>query len=219
MKYVQSITFRALSALFVGGLLIAFPKEISSWLVIVIGVLFLIPGMVSIGAYFVGYSKNEAMRPIFPIVGAGSVFFGLILTLFPTYFVPYIKYVLAAFLVLASIAELIQVFQMRRYTEVGAFFFVIPMLIACAGLFVIFFNKLEGYEYNMILGVASIIYAIQELLNAIRFRKVRREFARAKVEAQVPVLEEAAPDTEVATSKITEAEVVEEDGFVQEENL
>ena len=71
----------------------------------------------------------------------------------------------------------------------------------------------------MILGVASIIYAIQELLNAIRFRKVRREFARAKVEAQVPVLEEAAPDTEVATSKITEAEVVKEDGFVQEENL
>ena len=50
MKYVRSFTFRALCAMGVGALLIAFPDKTTSWLVRTIGVLFLIPGMVSIFA-------------------------------------------------------------------------------------------------------------------------------------------------------------------------
>ena len=59
MKYVRSFTFRALCAMGVGALLIAFPDKTTSWLVRTIGVLFLIPGMVSIFAYFLTSSMRH----------------------------------------------------------------------------------------------------------------------------------------------------------------
>jgi len=215
MKYVRSITFRALSALFIGGLLLAFPFEISKWLVLVIGVLFLIPGMVSIGAYFSMRSKENAMRPIFPIVGVGSLFFGLIMISFSDAFSPYLRYVLSMFLILATIGELVALFQLRRYTSIASFYYIVPFLLAVMSVSVVLYDKFTPMECNMVLGVASVVYAIQELLSAIRFRNVRRMMMRkedtAAPSAEPPREQELleAPGKENASDDIPKEEPLE----------
>jgi uncharacterized membrane protein HdeD (DUF308 family) len=195
MKYVQSITFRALSALCIGCLLIAFPDKTTAWLVIIIGILFLIPGLISIVAYFNVYSSKESMRPLFPIIGIGSVLFGIILIAFSHIFMDYMKYALAAFLILAGISQLVTLINLRKWTKVNIFFFIMSSLIAFVGLFIIIAAKMIATTVLTILGIASIFYAIVELISAIRFHNVRRIITNKKTQM-----------TEYAESETTEKE-------------
>lgn len=206
MKYVQSIIFRALSALCVGGLLLAFPDETTRWLVIIIGILFLIPGLVSLAVNLrVGGSRDSA-RPLFSIVGIGSFFFGVVLILASSSLIPYMKYVLAIFSVLAGIGFLGGMLGMRKYTRVEAFFYVVPLLITLAGLFVLLKDtsvtnpdgSTSDPAANTIIGIACLVYGVLNLASAIRFRKIRRQLVLDAQKAE-PVDEtsatDAAPDT------------------------
>lgn len=183
MKYVQSIIFRALSALCVGGLLLAFPDETTRWLVIIIGILFLIPGLVSLSANLRVGGSRDAARPLFSIVGIGSFFFGVVLILASSSLIPYMKYVLAIFSVLAGIGFLGGMLGMRKYTRVEAFFYVIPLLITLAGLFVLLKDtsvtnpdgSTSDPVANTIIGIACLVYGVLNMASAIRFRKIRRQ--------------------------------------------
>jgi uncharacterized membrane protein HdeD (DUF308 family) len=199
MKYVQSVTFRALSALCIGSLLIAFPDKTTTWLVIIVGILFLIPGLISIVAYFNVHTSDESMRPLFPIVGIGSVLFGIILIVFSGVFMDYMKYVLAAFLLLAGISQLVTLINLRKWTSVGAFFYIISGLIALTGIFVLIAAQSIATCVLTVLGTGSIVYGIAELISAIRFRNVRRIIALANKKA----VKEASPteDETVATTE------------------
>lgn len=185
MKYVQSITFRALCALCVGGLLLAFPDETTRWLVVVVGILFLIPGMVSVVAYFRMRSSSETLRPLFSIVGAGSLLFGLVLILGSHTLMAYMKYVLGAFLLLAGISFIVSMLKVGKYTQVSPFFYCAPVILSMAGLF-IFFNLTEQQlpdgtavdpGANIIIGISYLGYGLLQMISAIRFRKVRRQMA------------------------------------------
>lgn len=206
MKYVQSIIFRALSALCVGGLLLAFPDETTRWLVIIIGILFLIPGLVSLAANLRVGGNRDAVRPLFSIVGIGSFFFGVVLILASSSLIPYMKYVLAIFSVLAGIGFLGGMLAMRRYTRVESFFYVVPLLITLAGLFVLLKNtSVTGPDgstsdpvANTTLGIACLVYGVLNLASAIRFRKIRRQLildAQKKESVGETSAADAAPDT------------------------
>ena len=185
MKYVQSITFRALCALSIGGLLLAFPDKTTEALVIIIGILFLIPGLVSIVAYFRMRGGQESMRPIFPLVGVGSLLFGLLLMVCYSALTPYIKYVLAAFLLLASVGELVSVMRFKKLVPVSAFFFVVPLLIAVAAIFIFVYSGSNQALVSTVLGMACVVYGLEELLSAIIFRKVRRQLMQPETETPV----------------------------------
>jgi len=174
MKYVQSIVFRALCALCVGALLIAFPDNTTEWLVRVVGLLFIIPGLVSIGAYYRMRSSDEALRPLFPILGVGCLLFGMLLIFFAPVLKNYIMYALSAFLVLLCIAQMTNFFKLKKYASVGTFFFVIPVLVIVAALMAYVNVDVIKEKVLTILGGACLAYGLMELLSAIHFRKARR---------------------------------------------
>ncbi|HCE47748.1 MAG TPA: hypothetical protein DEQ84_03650 [Prevotellaceae bacterium] len=194
MKYVRSLTFRALCAMGVGALLVAFPDKTTSWLVAIVGVLFLIPGLVSVIAYFKMRMTDTAMRPFFPIVGTGSFMFGLLLVAFSDRLVEYMLYVLAVFLVLAGVSQIVNMLKIRHHVHVGVFFYIAPLLITLSGIFVIVYPKEVLAVFYTIVGVTSIIYGIEEMLSAIHFRKVRRLMAM-EVKKEETTDEAAAEDT------------------------
>lgn len=204
MKYVQSITFRALSALCIGSLLIAFPDKTTTWLVIIIGILFLIPGLISIVAYFNVRNAKESMRPLFPIIGIGSVFFGIILIAFSGIFMDYMKYALAAFLILAGISQLVTLMNLRKWTKVNVFFFIMSLLIALAGLFIIIAAKMIATTVLTVLGSASIVYAIVELISAIRFHNVRRIIVSTNKKADIAARAEAESGEQKESDSVSE---------------
>ena len=205
MKYVRSFTFRALCAMGVGALLIAFPDKTTSWLVRTIGVLFLIPGMVSIFAYFRLRTLKTVMQPFFPIIGLGCLMFGLVLIVFSDRLVDYMRYAMGAFLVVAGVGQLVNLIKYRSRQKVGPFFYVVSLLIVLSGLFVLIYQEGVPSLYYNILGVTSIVYGLEELVASIYFRKVRRmmsivsgEPEVSKVCAQTPADAEPLPEKKEA---------------------
>lgn len=108
MKIFQSSIFRALTAIVVGALLVKYPDDGVTWITRAIGALFLLSGIIALIAYW--QARRHAgeftitdqegrlisgSQPTFPIVGAGSVILGLVLTLSPHAFIHGLMYMLA----------------------------------------------------------------------------------------------------------------------------
>ena len=94
MKIVNSYIFRAVCALLIGLLLVSNPERMTGLLVQVIGGLFLISGLVSLINYFIiRYSDKVPVKPVFPMVGLGSLLFGVFLGFFPGLFITYLMYI------------------------------------------------------------------------------------------------------------------------------
>ena len=95
MKILQSSAFRAIRAIIIGALLILYPDNTVTGITIAIGVLFLVSGIISVLTYVQArrhandYKVYDAegrlingQQPTFPLVGIGSVIFGLVLAVF-----------------------------------------------------------------------------------------------------------------------------------------
>lgn len=163
---------RCICALVIGVLLVAWPEAAILYLVITIGVLFLVPGLFSLSGYLIR-GKQDGSR--FPIAGLGSLLFGLWLMIMPAFFVGILMYVLGAVLVLAGISQIVNLSAARSWTVVPGGFFVIPVLVLIAGI--------------IILGVSSIVYGLSDLINIIRFRQ--------KKEPGMPEIEDITPIEEI----------------------
>ena len=116
MKIVNSYIFRAVCALLIGLLLVSNPERMTGLLVQVIGGLFLISGLVSLINYFIiRYSDKVPVKPVFPMVGLGSLLFGVFLGFFPGLFITYLMYIFGFLMVVAGINQLWNMFRLRRF--------------------------------------------------------------------------------------------------------
>lgn len=88
---------RCICALVIGVLLVAWPEAAILYLVITIGVLFLVPGLFSLSGYLIR-GKQDGSR--FPIAGLGSLLFGLWLMIMPAFFVIPVLVLIAGIVVL-----------------------------------------------------------------------------------------------------------------------
>jgi uncharacterized membrane protein HdeD (DUF308 family) len=188
MKIFQSSIFRAVCAIVIGVLLVKFPQDGVTWLTMAIGALFLLSGVIALIAYW--HAKSHAGeytitdqqgrvvsggQPTFPIVGAGSVILGLVLTLSPNAFVNGLMYMLAAVLILGGVTQLMALVAARRFGNVPFGYWVMPSVILLIGLFVIL-KPMESAELPLlILGWCSMLYGVIELINALKIHRLRKE--------------------------------------------
>ena len=92
-------------------------------------------------------------------------------------------------LLLASVGELVSVMRFKKLVPVSAFFFVVPLLIAVAAIFIFVYSGSNQALVSTVLGMACVVYGLEELLSAIIFRKVRRQLMQP--ETETPVVETA----------------------------
>ena len=168
---------RCICALVIGVLLVAWPEAAILYLVITIGVLFLVPGLFSLSGYLIRGKQD------------GSRLFGLWLMIMPAFFVGILMYVLGAVLVLAGISQIGNLSAARSWTVVPGGFFVIPVLVLIAGIVVLFNPFTAAAVPFIILGVSSIVYGLSDLINIIRFRQ--------KKEPGMPEIEDITPIEEI----------------------
>ena len=69
---MKSSILRAIASIIVGGLILAYPEKVTVWLVIVVGCLFLIPGVYSIVTYWT-MRKQDDLHIGLPIAGVGRL--------------------------------------------------------------------------------------------------------------------------------------------------
>ena len=163
----------SLCALIMGVLLVMWPEAAMIDLVIPVGVVFLLPGLYGIFAYFASRSRAEdGSGRAFPIVALGSALLGLWLIVMPAFFVGILMYVLGALLVLGGIGQLMNFISVRKLTgSVPAIFYVIPVLLLLAGILILV-NPFEAAKIPFIvLGASSIVYGLTDLFRIIRYRR------------------------------------------------
>ena len=164
-RLYRSITLRALSTLLIGALIIAFPLNATKYLVMSIGLLFLVPGVVSMLTYFIHRHKDKVaakkeaqekedeeeeekdeeddkkkQTPYFPTIGLGSSLFGLLLLAFPSSFEDILVYLLGAFAVVAALVQAVNTYKLGKVYKTSPAMYVISALIGLAGVVVIYLN-------------------------------------------------------------------------------
>lgn len=175
MKSLNYALVSSLCALVIGILLVTWPDVAVNYLVITIGVLFLLPGLVGLFTYLAILNKNKenAFRPVFPIVALGSTLLGIWLIVMPSFFVGVLMYVLGILLVLGGISQLASLTAARSFTTVPFGVYVIPVLILVAGITVLFNPFATAEVPFIVLGVSSIVYALMDIVRLLRFRRKR----------------------------------------------
>lgn len=184
MKRLNYSLIRIVFALIIGLVLVIWPDAASDYLVITIGVLFIIPGLIGLIGYFTS-DKTAGAR--FPLEGLGSLLFGFWLVIMPDFFANLLMYLLGLILVLGGAQQLYSVFLARRWTTVPVGFYVLPVLILLGGILILFNPTGARNTAFLIIGITSIVYAVTELINWFRFtnRKpqtpVRRDIEDATI--------------------------------------
>ena len=211
MKIFQSSIFRAVCAIVIGVLLVKFPQDGVTWLTMAIGALFLLSGIIALiaywqakrhaGEYTITDQQGRVVRggqPTFPIVGAGSVILGLVLTLSPNAFVNGLMYMLAAVLILGGVTQLMALVAARRLGSIPFGYWVMPSVILLMGLFIVL-KPFESAETSLqVLGWCSMVYGVIELVNVLKIYRVRKA-SEVRVVKEVTEIKEVAPEISEAT--------------------
>ena len=165
MKTILRIIF----ALTLGIVLIIRPLETINYLVIIIGILFLLPGLISIPGYFLRNKQTSGTR--FPIESVGSSLLGLALIIVPDFFVGALMYILAAILILAGFFQIRELFIVRKQVAIPFIFYLIPVLVLLVGVAILFNPFSLPKTTFIIVGIACVIYALSEAINYLKFLK------------------------------------------------
>ncbi|MBR4925241.1 MAG: DUF308 domain-containing protein [Prevotella sp.] len=235
MKIIQSAFFRAIVAIAMGVLLVKDPSGTLKWITILLGVLFLVVGVMSCINYFVRVfqERKEAVeidekgRPMrrsafgkgrssFPMSSAGSVLFGLVLILRPDLFDEILMYILGAFIIVGAINQFVKLALINRIARVHWLFWVFPVILLIAGVWLIIkpFAVLDTTMYAI--GWCLLLLGVVECITAIKDYAASKKVTEAEevVEDAVEVADEAKEVVKEAAEvkeEVTEIVVSEEE--------
>ena len=183
---------RSLCALLVGFLLVSNPTDMTVLIVQIIGGLFTLSGLIAFIGYFTAKVRATGFRPVFPIVGLGSVALGVLLLLMPMEFVNILMYVLGVLLCLMGVGQIISLIGNRRFAPLTWSLFVMPLLIIATGIFILLRPIQAASLPFLILGGAFLFYGVIEFIFGFRFYRYRRLFeAEAAKQAAAAAAREA----------------------------
>ena len=167
MKTISNFFLRVIFALVLGVVLIVWPITAINYLVIIIGFLFLIPGLISIFGYL--FRNRQTSKKRFPVESIGSCLLGLALIFAPGFFVGALMYILAAILIFGGILQIRDLFIVRKQVAIPIIFYIIPAFVLLIGT-AILFNPFSVIETTfMVLGIACVVYSLSETVNYIKF--------------------------------------------------
>lgn len=194
MKTKVSILLRSIGAIIIGVLLIKYSNNAVLWLTILIGVIFLLSGLVSCITYLTGRNRKgidgiqildatgrdiTPARPPFPIIGLGSLLLGGLLTFAPSLFINFLVYGLALILILGALNQFFNLSSASRIVKIGLFWWIVPALILLTGLIALVKPSIIATAPLYIIGWCMIIYGVVEMINSIKISRCRRDYAKA----------------------------------------
>lgn len=194
MKHLSYPILRAVCAAVLGLILVLFPESAGNILVISLGVVFLVPSLLGLLAY---WTRQVPGR--FPLEAVGSLLFGLWLVVMPGFFADFLTFVLGFILLMGGVQQVASLMAARGWMPVPPGYFVVPVLILLAGLLALFNPTGVRSTAFLIIGIASLVYACSELLNWLKFTRRR------------PQAEQPLPSAAARHSEVEDAEIIEED--------
>ena len=169
MKTMNYSLIRILFELVIGLVLVLWPNTAASYIVITIGVAFLIPGVISLFSFFGRKRSEHEPAPRFPIEGIGSLLFGLWLIVMPECFGDVLMFLLGFILIMGGVQQIDTLSMARRWTPVPGIFYLVPSLILIAGVIALFNPTGVRNTAFIIIGISSLVYSLSELINWFKF--------------------------------------------------
>lgn len=163
---------RTVCALVIGLVLVLWPDAATNYIVITVGVLFLIPGFIALVGYW-GTKSAPGRQRRFPVEAVGSFLFGLWLVITPAFFADILMFILGFILILGGVQQIASLTAARRWMRVPGGFYVVPSLILIAGIVALFNPTGTRNTVLMIIGISSLVYAVSELTNWFTFARRR----------------------------------------------
>ena len=185
---------RAVIAMVIGFLLALNPETATCIIVVLIGILFLLFGIVSV-IYNIKAVKSierfsEDRQLQFPITSVGCILFGLVLSLMPSAFLKISMFILGAFLVLAGAFQIVSFSLCSKNVHTPMPFYVISALVMLAGIF-IFINPIDSASLpGIVLGTSFIVYGVMETVLSVQTMISNKRLKKAEAEYAVEVIAE-----------------------------
>lgn len=171
---------RAIIAALFGLALIIWPGAAVKTIVIVIGSILMLLGAVTM--IFSKKPEENQNRSILSINGAISLIFGLILVIFPGFFVGIIMFLFGTILLVIGVSEVAGAVSARKEANAPLSIFVGPLITTACGI-VVFFNPFSSMEWLFIFfGISLLVYSLTELISTRKLRKIYKDMAAAKAQ-------------------------------------
>lgn len=185
MKFIGSSIFHSMCALLVGMLLLFNAQQMPVLIVRLIGVLFMLPGIFIVAAYFYGrLNTNAIVRPTFPLVSVGSILFGIYLEVYPDVFVIYLVFIMGFLLLLGGINQFLNMFANRKVSPFSWLLMFLPLLLIASGTYCLTHTSEAAETLFKILGATCIYYGLSDLFLTLRAKHYYRAYERAQRKAE-----------------------------------
>lgn len=186
----SAILVRILLAAALGLSLVLWPQASMTYAVVLVGLLFFLPGLPGVVALLRTRSGQAPLSPIYKVGSVGTLLMGLWLMIMPTFFAKAFFMVLGFVLVLGGLQQIIVLVDARRWAVVSGWYYLLPAVLMGVGLYLLF----SPQTLIVVLGWAALVYALSELFYWFKFMRRYPKEARP---------------TGLPAHEIQEAEVVE----------
>lgn len=161
-----SAPLRALLFIALGVLMILAKADAMELVVKVVAAFVLATGLVS---FFLGYKKKaDGTMPLSTVGAVTNIVIAVLLFVFSKGVAGFISYLLGFVLLGFGIFQITVLASVRKSVKVGFGAYVIPLVVALVGLFIIIWPKALGQSIGLVAGIALIAYGISEFVAAFK---------------------------------------------------
>lgn len=180
MNYVYSVTNRPYSAvrgvltLAFGICLLLWPGFTAGLIVKIIAAFLLAAGVLTLIFALNANGKSNGGVPFLSILNiCVYLLFGLLIFLFPNFFLGLIAFLFGAVLLIAGIGQVANLYYSSKYAQISGGLYIIPIIIIVCGVALFFSPRYSTEALTMIFGGATALYGVSAILSAWQLRKVK----------------------------------------------
>ncbi len=167
-----SSVVRGIITLLFGGCLLAWPGFTAGLIVKLIAGVLVAIGVVTLLSAVKAASQTKSAIPVLVALNVGVyLVFGLLVFLFPNFFLSLIAFLFGGVLLIAGLSQIIGLHQGSKYAPVGGGMYIVPVAITVCGIALFFSPRASTEMLTMIFGAAVALYGISELVAAWKLRK------------------------------------------------
>ncbi|MGN1220528.1 MAG: HdeD family acid-resistance protein [Candidatus Cryptobacteroides sp.] len=171
---------RAIVALALGILMIIAGDKAMNAVVKVIAIFVIASGVVS---FIVGFrKKSDSTKPLMVTNAVFDLLIGVVLFIFDSFFADLFIYVIGFILLAFGVFQIIALSSANRVLGVGWFSFLMPVLVAAAGLFLLFNPVFAKAWISIMAGAALVVYGLSELISSWKMKKAIDEYEIHRVQ-------------------------------------
>ena len=174
---------RGAMTLVAGCCLLFWPGFTAGLIVKLIAGLLLAIGFITLVTALMSASRSSSPVPVIIVMNVlVYLVFGLLVFLFPNFFLGLIAFLFGAVLLVAGVSQIIGLWQAGRYSKLSGGLYIIPVAITICGIALFFSPKASTEMLTMIFGAAVALYGASELIAAWKLRKVAPKTEYAEYE-------------------------------------